>query len=147
MMPVLRIELFGTPRVMWGEEPVHALDKGRLQVLLAYLVMHAGQPVSRERLAFTLWPDSSEPQARTNLRQLLHHLRRALPAECDFRAPDAQTVSWPRDARCAVDLFEFEAAEARAAAARERHAGAEERKALEAAAARTRRAQRCRSRP
>ena len=134
-MPVLRIELFGIPRVTWGDQPVHALHKGRLQVLLAYLVMHAGEPVSRERLAFTLWPDSSEPQARTNLRQLLHHLRRALPAECDFPAPDAQTASWPRDGRCAVDLFEFEAAAARAGAARERCDGAEERKALEAAAA------------
>ena len=36
----------------------------------------------REQLAFLLWPESIESQARTNLRQLLHHLRRALPAEC-----------------------------------------------------------------
>lgn len=134
-MPVLRIELFGTPRITWGEQPIHALHKGRLQILLAYLVLHHGEPISREHLAITLWPDSSEPQARTNLRQLVHHLRRALPSECDFLMPNGQTVIWLPDDRCAVDIFEFEAAVARGAVARERQANADERKGLEAAAA------------
>jgi DNA-binding SARP family transcriptional activator len=71
-MPVLHIELFGSPRVTWGEQPIFALCQGRLQVLLAYLVIHGRESVSREHLAFTLWPDSSESQARTNLRQLVH---------------------------------------------------------------------------
>ena len=134
-MAALRIELFGSLRVTWGEQPIHALSQGRLQGLLAYLVIHGGEPISREHLAFTLWPDSSESQARTNLRQLVHLLRRALPPDCDLLVTDTQTVTWGRNARCSVDILDFEEAATRAATARERQARAEERKALETAAA------------
>ena len=69
----------------------------------------------RQRLAFLLWPDSTEAQARTNLRHVLHTLRRALPE----RRP---ATSRSRRARCAggpeapfwLDVAAFEAA-ARAA--------------------------------
>ena len=36
--------------------------------LLAYLLFHRDTPQPRQHLAFLLWPDSSESQARTNLR-------------------------------------------------------------------------------
>src|SRR5260370_1310896 len=42
----------------------------RLQSLLAYLVLHRTAPQARSHLAFLLWPDSSEAQAHSNLRQL-----------------------------------------------------------------------------
>ena len=51
----------------------------RLQSLLAYLVLHRATSVSRQRLAFLLYPDSTEEQARTNLRNLVYLLRKALP--------------------------------------------------------------------
>src|SRR5262249_32135877 len=47
--------------------------------LLGYLLVHRDAPQPRQRLAFLLWPESSEGQARTNLRHLLHTLRHALP--------------------------------------------------------------------
>jgi len=52
------------------------------QSLLAYLVLN---PVAhrRERLAGLLWPDSSEANARRNLRQALWQIRRALGAQAD----------------------------------------------------------------
>ena len=54
------------------------LDAARAELLLAYLVLHPdAQP--RRRLAAALWPDSTEAQAHTNLRKLLHTLRRRLP--------------------------------------------------------------------
>ncbi|MGD9925756.1 MAG: tetratricopeptide repeat protein, partial [Pseudorhodoplanes sp.] len=46
--------------------------------LLAYLAMHAGQPVSRQQLARLLWCDRSEAAARQNLRQTILTLRRDL---------------------------------------------------------------------
>ena len=55
------------------------LGSARAESLLAYLLLHREAPQPRQRLAFLLWPDSTEPQARTNLRHLLHNLRRALP--------------------------------------------------------------------
>jgi len=134
-MPAIRIEMLGTFRVTVEGEPVAALQKNRLQSLLAFLVLHHDAAVPREQLAFTLWPDSSEPQARTNLRQLIHNLRHALPAGCDLLESDHQTVRWRDTGACAVDVLDFEAALARAAEARERRDSAAERKALEAAAA------------
>jgi DNA-binding SARP family transcriptional activator len=41
------------------------------QSLLAYLAMTAGTPNRREKLAGTLWPESSDENARKNLRQEL----------------------------------------------------------------------------
>ncbi len=62
----------------------------------------------RERLAVLFWPDSEESQARTNLRQALHHLRRACPTpSASWRArrePSAggrMRPSW-------LDVAEFE---------------------------------------
>lgn len=47
------------------------------QSLLAYLLLNP-TPQRRERLAGVLWPDSSEANARRNLRQALWQIRRAL---------------------------------------------------------------------
>ena len=49
------------------------------QSLLAYLAMTAGTPHRREKLAGTLWPNSSEENARKNLRQELWRIRKAIP--------------------------------------------------------------------
>ena len=76
-------------------------------------------PQPRERLAFLLWPASSESQARTNLRQLLHNLKRALPPECDCLETDHFTVQWRKDASWTVDIIEFQTAIAGSEAARQ----------------------------
>lgn len=109
-MASLRIELFGSLRVLAGDALISTVNTARLQSLLAYLVLHCDTPVSRERFAFVLWPDSTESQARTNLRQLLHHLRRALPPEYSFLDSDHHNLQWRRDPACSVDVWEFCAA-------------------------------------
>src|SRR3954466_8559787 len=101
-MAVIRIELFGNLRITSGDRPITSVNTSRLQSLLGYLVLHSESPQPREHLAFLLWPESSESQARTNLRQLLHHLRRALPAECCLLVSDHHTVHWKPEASCAV---------------------------------------------
>ncbi|HTM51046.1 MAG TPA: AAA family ATPase [Bryobacteraceae bacterium] len=113
-MEQIRIDLLGNLRITCGQTPVTSVNTKRLQSLLAYLLLHGAAPQSREQIAFSLWPESSEPQARTNLRQLLHHLRRALPADCYFLRAEGQTVHWRPDPACAVDVFEFESAVTRA---------------------------------
>jgi len=52
------------------------------QSLLAYLLL-SPVPHRRERLAGLLWPDSSETNARRNLRQALWQIRRALGDRAD----------------------------------------------------------------
>ena len=115
---MLRIELFGNLRISFEGSPVTAVNTNRLQSLIAYLALHANTPQPRERLAFLLWPSSTESQARTNLRQLLHHLKRALPAEGDWLETTHLTVRWRQDTGCTIDTVDFHAAMAAAAAAR-----------------------------
>ena len=49
--------------------------------LLAVLALRPGVPFEREWLAALLWPDVTEAQARTSLRQALGHLRKAIAPE------------------------------------------------------------------
>ena len=77
-----------------GRSLPSALRSARLQSLIGYLVVHRDRPIPRGPLAFRLWPDSSEAQARTNLRQALHHLRHSLPAPQDVLAITAKDVLW-----------------------------------------------------
>jgi DNA-binding SARP family transcriptional activator/predicted ATPase len=114
----MRINLFGNLRMSFAGRPVTAVNTNRLHSLIAYLILHGDTPQPRERVAFMLWPASSESQARTNLRQLLHHLKRALPAECNPLVTDNFAVRWRQDAACAIDTVDFQAAIAEAGAAR-----------------------------
>ena len=130
----MRIELFGSLQITHEQQPVTQINTNRLRSLLAFLVLNADTVQSREQLAFLLWPESSESQARTNLRQLLHHLRRALPAECDLLRADNHTVQWRRDPSCLVDVVEFDAAVIQAGIARKHNNPQGEVQALEEAA-------------
>src|ERR1051325_11322755 len=111
----MRINLFGNLRISLADVPVTAVSTNRLQSLIAYLVLHGDAPQPRERLAFLLWPASTESQARTNLRQLLHHLKRALPAEGNWLDTTHFAVRWRQDAASSIDTVDFQAAIANAA--------------------------------
>src|SRR5687767_1066484 len=74
----LDIRLLGELDIRRDGRSLPPLDSARAESLLAYLLIHRGAPQPRQRLAFLLWPDSTEQQARTNLRHVLHNLRRAL---------------------------------------------------------------------
>jgi len=111
----IRIELLGKLRFTFGQHLLTSINTNRMRSLLAFLVLHAETAQSREQLAFLLWPESGESQARTNLRQLLHHLRRALPVECSLLVIENQTVRWRPDSSCVIDVVEFEKAAGRAA--------------------------------
>jgi DNA-binding SARP family transcriptional activator/predicted ATPase len=130
----MRISLFGSLRISFAGQPIVAVNTNRLQSLLAYLVLHSDTPQPRERLAFTLWPESRDSQARTNLRQLLHNLKRVLPAECNSLVTDHFAVQWRLDASCAVDIIDFQAAIAEAANARAEQDSGREIQALTTAA-------------
>src|SRR4051794_9277470 len=130
----MRINLFGSLRISIAGQPVTAVNTNRLHSLLAFLILHGDAPQPRERLAFMLWPSSNESQARTNLRQLLHHLKRALPAECNLLVTHHFAVTWRQDASCTVDTIEFQAALADADRARTENDRAHEIQSLTTAA-------------
>jgi len=110
----LHVHLLGDFRLAHGEDPVTSVNTSRLQSLLAYLMMHRDAPQSRHHTAFLFWPDSTEAQALTNLRNLLHHLRHALPNADRFLQVDTQNLQWQSDVPFTLDVADFEAALARA---------------------------------
>ncbi len=112
--PPLSIHLLGEFQLVSSGTPITTVDWPRLQSLLAYLVLHTTAPQSRTHLAFLLWPDSTEAQAHTNLRHLLHRLRRALPTPNNFLRAEKQTLQWQPDAPWTLDVADFERAVARA---------------------------------
>jgi len=122
-------------RISSGDETISSVNTNRLRSLLAYLVLHARSPQSREYLAFLLWPDSEEAQARTNLRQLLHHLRKALPDGDRLIKTDAQTMYWEPDEGAEIDVSDFQSAIAAAGESASRADVSGEKSALERAAA------------
>lgn len=130
MVPTLHIQLLGHCLLRADATPITTLDSPRLQALLAYLLLHRETPDPRQHLAFLLWPATTESQAHSNLRTLLHRLRRALPEADHFLHVEAQTVQWRADASFKLDVADFE----RAAALAERAGDqAERRTALQAA--------------
>jgi DNA-binding SARP family transcriptional activator/predicted ATPase len=113
-MPELHLQLLGDFRLDYDGGPFTGVNSPRLQSLLAYLVLHAQAPQSRQHLAFLLWPESTEAQARTNLRQLLYNLRRTLPEPDIFLQIETQTLQWHPQAPFTLDVAQFEAALTRA---------------------------------
>jgi hypothetical protein len=108
--PSLHIHLLGDFRLAYDGQPLTTVNSARLQSLLAYLFLHREAPQSRQHLAFLLWPDSTERQARTNLRKQVHYLRRALPNPDRFLHADAKTLQWLPEAPFTLDVAEFERA-------------------------------------
>jgi len=109
-MPTLYIHLLGDFHLIRDDAPVSTVNAPRLHALLAYLLLHRDAPQPRHHLAFLLWPDTTEAQARANLRQLLHSLKQTLPEAAHFVHADAQTVQWRRDAPYRLDVADFEEA-------------------------------------
>jgi len=79
------------------------------QSLLAYLVLTAGTAQRREKIAGTIWPDTSDENARKNLRQELWRIRKAISAQHlttadDYLLADEFTLTFNRDADYWLDV-------------------------------------------
>jgi predicted ATPase/DNA-binding SARP family transcriptional activator len=133
MPSTLHIRLLGDFHLVYGETVVTRLNADRLQSLLAYLLLHRRAPQPRQQLAFLIWPDSTEAQARGNLRNLLHQLRRALPDADEFIEIESLTLQWRPGAPFVLDVADFQAALAEAKRAEQAGEQATARQALERA--------------
>lgn len=76
---MLEVRLLGAFEVKMGEGLIHISGRHE-QSLFAYLVLNSGTPQRREKLAFLLWPDSTDDAARENLRHILWRIRKTLPS-------------------------------------------------------------------
>ncbi|MEO0410146.1 MAG: hypothetical protein AAF289_22600 [Cyanobacteria bacterium P01_A01_bin.135] len=78
-MESLRVKLLGGFRIE-AQDPGAATLRLRAQHLLAYLLIRRHTPQPRRQVAAQLWPETTDTQARTNLRKELYHLRHTWPA-------------------------------------------------------------------
>src|SRR3954451_13810892 len=108
---MLRIYLFGQPRLEYQGEPLQFIALPKTWPLLAYLLLQRSNPVKRQTLAFTLWPEESEERGRANLRRHLHALRHILPPDRPDRTwllITSQTIQWNPQADSWRDDAKFE---------------------------------------
>lgn len=99
----LEVKLLGDVRVERNGQRLPTFNSLRLQRLLAYLCFTKVN--NRARLAYEMWPDSSESQALANLRKLLHDLRRELPDSDEFLDVTPQSLGWKPSVN--IDLITF----------------------------------------
>ena len=78
----------------------------RSVALVAFLVVHAGSPQPRQRIAGLFWPESTDAQALTNLRRELHQLRQVLGDEPSLVVTQAD-LCWRDTDTCRVNLRAF----------------------------------------
>ena len=102
----LAVRLLGAVDVILDGRRLRAFDALRLQRFLALIALRSDLQ-HRSRLAFELWPDSNEGQARTNLRKLLHDVRHSLPDTGEFVQIDDEIVRWLPTGPSEVDVLRF----------------------------------------
>ncbi len=117
---MLEITVLGEQRVTVDGAQLETLRAPRPLSLLAYLLVHAGAPQLRQHLAGVFWPESTDAQARTNLRRELHQLRAVIPEPDAHLTSDASSVCWRHDAPCRADVVEFQRAASEVADAQAR---------------------------
>jgi len=108
---MLRLYLLGQFRFFDEAQPLKFSAPPKTLPLLAFLLLHAEQPITRETLAFTLWPDETESSARANVRRHLHHLAHVLPPahnDAPWLLLDAKTAQWNPQSDYWLDVAAFE---------------------------------------
>jgi DNA-binding SARP family transcriptional activator/predicted ATPase len=111
VVPTIGIDLLGGFRVLADGRPIARVPTVRQQQLIAFLILHGrGGPIPRQRISGSLWPESTDVQALTNLRRELHHLREGWPSLDALVDAGSRTLAWRGSNKTVVDLLAFEAA-------------------------------------
>jgi DNA-binding SARP family transcriptional activator len=106
----LHIKLFGEFCLTANGRAITGMPSERLQALLASILLHRDAPHPRQQLAIDLWADSTEADAKANLRRRLHELKQWLPDADRWLRVETKTVQWVQNEHCWLDVAEFEAA-------------------------------------
>ena len=105
---MLQIYLFGQLRAVYNNIPLKLSMRPKAYPLWAFLLLNHSQPIERNHLAFTFWPDTTEKKAKTNLRRHLHYLKQALPADHEWILADSRTIQWNPSTPSWLDVANFE---------------------------------------
>ena len=88
----MEFRILGPTEVLDGGRRL-PLPSGRGRALLALLALHAGEPISADRLIDELWGEDPPPTARTVVQNLVSRLRRVLEPDkraCPADRPDSR---------------------------------------------------------
>lgn len=115
-MTNLALSLFGSFQAILGDQPLTQFRTNKVQALLIYLVSEAKTTHQREALMTLLWPDLPDSSARTNLRQILYQLRKAIPdlengsgqSRVPFILSERQTIRINPEAAISLDIAKFD---------------------------------------
>jgi TolB-like protein/DNA-binding SARP family transcriptional activator len=93
-MDKLAIRLLGGLEITGIRQAEATVLSRKAKALVAYLALQRGRPQSREKLAALFWQNSPEEKARTNLRQALSSIRKALNGDkAAYLVTDGDQVS------------------------------------------------------
>lgn len=106
----VRFQLLGSLQIADGNGIIMGIPGKKARLLLAYLVLNADSPQSRRQIAFDFWPDSTEKQALSNLRKLIHDLRECLPQIVPYLNISSLYIQWNGKLPYYSDVQEFEQA-------------------------------------
>lgn len=106
----LDIRLFGHADVTSGGASLKFSKRATTLAMLGYLVLKRGKAVSRDALAYVLFPESEETTALAELRRYLYLAAKALPERDGdpWLIVDQETVRWNDAADAFVDVLAFE---------------------------------------
>lgn len=105
-MAPLELVLLGRPQLCSGGRDLTPDIGAKGLALLAMLARSAPAPITRERLAGTLWSDKREQAARYRLRHTLWELRRSL--DVDLIQSDQNACWLDLDIGVTIDLVAFQ---------------------------------------
>ncbi len=112
---MLHIYLLGHPQVFDDDRPLPLPAPEKVMALWAYLLLKRDRALPREPLAYRLWPDLPESEARANLRRHLYLLRKQLPQGTPWILATRNTLQWNSAADYRLDVAQidrFDAAQA-----------------------------------
>ncbi|MFN2528130.1 MAG: tetratricopeptide repeat protein, partial [Candidatus Baltobacteraceae bacterium] len=103
------IKLFGEPRLARQGVPFALKVPRTALALFGYLAATSDRVHDRQALAYMIWPDETESQARANLRRHLHLIATALRTgnKHDWLNVSARTLQWNEQPDVVIDVAEF----------------------------------------
>ncbi len=109
---MLKIELIGTVVISKDNQAFSLSRAKRIEALLVYLAVEHARPIRRETLLGLLFPESTETQARTALRQTLRRLRQQLAedAAAPYLLVEKASLQFNKESDFQLDIHQFEEA-------------------------------------
>ncbi len=111
---MLRIRLFGPVQASQDGAALPMPDRHDVIRLLAYLLLHRDRPLARKTVAFVLWPDNPEANARAQLSRTLYRLQHEFLPPATGRGDGAwlkastSELQWSGERPAWLDLQEFQ---------------------------------------